>query len=75
MEDNRRGLRNRSPFQTNQRVVTLSPILESYDGPQYENSPAFAGEVPADNLGFFPEGTAEVPDSEFRAWPEKRGKR
>lgn len=69
MEDNREGLKNRSPFQTNQRVSTLSPILESWAGPQYEYGP-FSGVVPEDPLGIA--DGAEVPDDIFRSWPERK---
>ncbi len=56
---------------TSQRVVMLTPCNESYDGPQYAGTPAEAGDVPSDNLGFFSQGgTEEVPDSKFRKWPE-----
>ena len=72
MEDTRDGRKKVVPFQTNQRVATLSPILDTYAGPQYGYG-AFNGEVPADNLGLVTGG--EVEDSEFRSWPEKRGKR
>lgn len=71
MEDNRKGLKNKAPMMTSERVVVLSPGNESYDGPQYAYSPATSGEVPKDNIGFFPKGTEEVPDNEFRSWPEK----
>lgn len=71
MEDTRSGLKNKAPMKTDQRVVMLTPCNESYDGPQYGETPASAGGVPKDNLGFFPKGTDEVPDSEFRSWPEK----
>jgi len=74
MEDNRHGLKNRAPFKTDQRFVTLSPIIDSYDGMQYAHNPAFAGDIPADNIGLCPEHE-EVPDATFRAWPEKRSKR
>jgi hypothetical protein len=71
VEDTRKGLKNKAPMMTNKRVVTLTPCNESYNGPQYGFCPAADGEVPADNLGFFKFGTEEVPDSEFRSWPEK----
>lgn len=72
MEDTRQGLKNEAPMKTDQRVVMLTPCNESYDGPQYAYSPATSGEVPKDNLGIFSMGgTAEVPDPEFRSWPEK----
>jgi hypothetical protein len=71
VEDNRKGLKNRAPMSTSQRVVMLGPGNESYDGPQYAYSPPTSGEVPRDNLGFFPQGTEEVPDKAFRSWPEE----
>lgn len=71
MEDTRKGLKNRAPMSTSQRVVMLSPGNESYDGPQYQWCPAAEGDVPSDNLGFFPQGTEEVPDKTFRSWPEE----
>jgi hypothetical protein len=74
MEDNQHGLKNRAPMKTDQRVVLLSPQNESYNGPQYDHNPVRAGEVPGDPAGFFPDGTDEVPDKTFRAWPEKRKK-
>lgn len=74
MQDNRKGLKNRAPFEESERFALLSPQNESYDGPQYAHNPVSAGEVPSDPAGYFPEGHNEVPDSKFRAWPEKRGK-
>ena len=70
MEDTRTRQKNKAPMKTDQRVVVLSPINESYHGPQYDYSPPTRGDVPKDNLGFFPDGTSEVPDEEFRDWPE-----
>lgn len=70
MEDNRDGLKNRVPFQTDQRVATLSPILDTYAGPQYGYG-AFDGRVPDDPCGLAPSGE-EVSDDEFRSWPEKK---
>lgn len=69
MEDNSKGLKNRTPFQENQRVSTLSPIVESWAGPQYGYG-AFDGRVPEDPAGFVTGG--EVDDETFRQWPEKR---
>jgi hypothetical protein len=74
MEDNDRGLKNRAPFMTGRRFVTLSPVIDSYSGMQFDNNPALAGDLPANHAGFAPDGE-EVPDSEFRSWPEKRGKK
>ena len=70
MEDTIHGDKNIAPMKEDQRVVVLSPTNESYQGPQYDHNPVTAGGVPSDPLGFFPEGTEEVPDSEFRSWPE-----
>ncbi len=70
MEDNTDGLKNRSPFQTNQQVSTLSPIVDSWAGPQYEYG-AFSGVVPDDNLGLI--NSTEVDDRTFRARDERKG--
>ena len=71
MQDNDKGLRNKAPMAPSQRVVTLSPILEAMHGPQYDYNDALAGEVPKDNLGFFPQGTSEVDDEVFhKDFPE-----
>jgi len=71
MEDNQHGLRNRAPMKTDQRVVLLAPQNESYAGPQYDHNPVSAGGVPADPLGYFPEGST-VPDREFQGqWPSR----
>ncbi len=64
MEDNHKGLTNRAPMKTDQRVVLLSPALDSWKGKQFAHNPAFAGEVPANNLGLCPEHD-EVSDTEF----------
>ena len=72
MEDNQHGLKNRAPMKTDQRVVLLSPQNESYDGPQYDHNPVTAGKVPKDPAGYFPKGTDEVPDEQFRARDERR---
>ena len=64
MEDNDKGLKNRAPMKTDQRIVTLSPILDSWKGKQFAHNPAFAGEVPANNIGLVPEHD-EVPDRQF----------
>jgi hypothetical protein len=74
VEDNRQGDKNIAPMKTDQRFVLLAPQNESYQGPQYDHNPVSAGDVPPDPLDFFPEGTEEVPDSEFHSWPE-RGKK
>lgn len=63
MEDNRKG--------TKEPTKVLSSVFDS-DGIGYPAMPTERGEVPADNFGFFPKGTEEVPDKEFRSWPEKR---
>jgi len=68
MQDDNRGLRRRSPYQPSQRVTTLSPILESYKGPQDKYGP-MNGELPANNIGLAPE-PAETGDEKFRDWPE-----
>jgi hypothetical protein len=70
VEDTIHGDKNIAPMKEDQRVVVLSPSNESYQGPQYNHNPVSAGGIPEDPLGYFPEGTAEVPDEEFHAWPE-----
>jgi hypothetical protein len=72
MQDDKKGLKNRVPFEKSERVTVLGPSNESYDGPQYAHNPVSAGGVPGDPDGFFPDGHGEVPDSEFRSWPERR---
>jgi hypothetical protein len=74
VQDDARGRVNRVPFQTERRFVTLSPAIDSYSGMQYDNNPALAGYLPPNHCGFAPDGE-EVPDVEFRSWPEKRGKK
>jgi hypothetical protein len=69
VEDNEHGLKNRAPMKEDQRFVLLAPQNESYSGPQYDHNPVSAGEVPADPLGYFSQGT-EVSDKVFRQWPE-----
>lgn len=70
MKDDPKGLENRAPFETDERVVTLSPIIDSWKGKQYAHNPAFAGDVPADNLNLL-NGAGEIPDKQFhREFPE-----
>lgn len=71
MQDDEKGLVNHPPFKTDQRVVTLSPILDSWKGKQFAHNPAFAGELPANNIGLVPDGVGEIPDKEFRKFPER----
>lgn len=71
MQDDLKGLRRRSPYQPSQRVTTLSPLLESYKGPQDQYGPMDA-EQPLNLIGLVPEGSdnRDVPDDKFRSWPE-----
>jgi hypothetical protein len=71
VEDTIHGDKNIAPMKEDQRVVVLSPINESYQGPQYDHNAVSAGEVPSDPLGYFSRGTEEVPDEAFHAWPDE----
>ena len=64
MEDNHKGLSNRAPMKTDQRVVLLSPGIDSWKGKQYAHNPPLAGELPANNIGLCPDGS-EAPDRQF----------
>lgn len=44
-----------SPMDMGREFFTLSPIVESVRGSEIASSPAFAGEVPKDNLGILDE--------------------
>jgi hypothetical protein len=60
------------------RVTVLSPILQSNRGNETAHNPAFAGTLPADNIGLVGGGNSmgrEVPDAEFRKFPETRRKK
>jgi len=74
VEDNSKGLHNRAPMKTDQRVVLLSPSIDSWKGRQFGHMPALAGEVPANNIGLVPEHN-EVPARTFRDFPEGRKSR
>jgi len=52
LEDDADGLINKSPYCPDQRVTILSSVVEGEHGPQCDVYPAFAGEVPEDNLGY-----------------------
>lgn len=69
MQDNHQGDEKVVPFKTDRRFVTLSPIIDSWKGKQFEHNPAFAGEEPANNIGLLPD-SGEVPDKQFRKFPE-----
>ena len=64
MQDNDKGLKNRAPLKTDERIVMLSPALDSWKGKQYAHMPALAGEVPANNIGLAPQHE-EVFDRQF----------
>jgi len=68
MQDDQNGLRRRSPYEPSQRVTTLSPLLESYKGPQDKYGPLDA-ELPLNNIGLIADNN-ETSDERFRSWPE-----
>ena len=74
MEDHYDGLTNRAPMKKDQRVVLLSPSIDSWKGKQFGHTPMLAGEVPANNIGLCPEHD-EVPDETFREFPESNKSR
>jgi len=47
-----RKMEDETMYTDDQTVVTLSPILEGINGPQWHYG-SFSGEVPADPLGIF----------------------
>ena len=73
MEDDR----NQLP-KDGRTVTVLSPILQSARGNETSHNPAFSGALPADNIGLVGGNNSmgrEVPDSQFRKFPESREKR
>lgn len=73
MEDNKAGLKNRTPFQTNQRVSFLSPCVDTWAGPQYTYGPFDNSQLPANECGLAPDHE-EVGDEAWHSWPEEKGK-
>ena len=55
--ENDEGLSSRPPL-SSQPVTTLSPILDSYCGPDYSYGP-FDGSVPEDSIGLIPKAKKE----------------